>query len=92
MTSLYFIKIYILALLASFREIEQKESRALNCMLLLGSDKTSQQVQGSKFLQAIFSQKVADLMKSLDYTAGEDPVPEQSSMRAIGSPGQVLLT
>jgi hypothetical protein len=24
--------------------------------------------------------------------AGEDPVPEQENMRAIGNPGQVLLT
>jgi hypothetical protein len=31
-------------------------------------------------------------VESLDYAAGNDPVPERGSMRAIGSPGQVLLT
>jgi hypothetical protein len=29
------------------------------------------------------------LVESLDYTAGENLVPEQGSMWAIGSPGQV---
>jgi hypothetical protein len=39
-----------------------------------------------------FSKEIADLAESLDYTAGEDPVPEQGSMRAIDSLGQALLT
>jgi hypothetical protein len=30
-------------------------------------------------------------VEPLDYTAGKDPVPEQKSVPAIGSPGQVLL-
>jgi hypothetical protein len=43
----------------------------------------SQQVSGSNPRQATFpeeSEEIADLVESLDYTAGENLVPEQGSM------------
>jgi hypothetical protein len=47
----------------------------------------SQQIPGSNPRQVTFSEEITDLVESLDYAAGEDPVSEQASRRAIGSPG-----
>jgi hypothetical protein len=44
-----------------------------------------------KSLPDHFSEEIADLVESLDYTVEEDSVPEQGIMQAIGS-DQVLLT
>jgi hypothetical protein len=52
----------------------------------------SQQVPGLNPSQITFSEKIADLVEFLDYTAREDSVSEQRSMRAIGSLGRILLT
>jgi hypothetical protein len=52
----------------------------------------SQWIPSSNPCQVDFYEEIADLVESFDYIVEEDPVPERGSMRAIGSPGQVLLT
>jgi hypothetical protein len=51
----------------------------------------SQQIPGLDPRQVTFSEEIADLVESIDHAAREENVSEQGRMRAIGSPGQVLL-
>jgi hypothetical protein len=62
-------------------------------LVVKGTQLWTKESASSKFqIPVTFSGEIADLVQSLHFTAGEDPVPEQGSMQAIGSPGQVLLT